>query len=105
VAGIYVVVVESNLVAEIRRSTRDPASPPLPTSLEVGTALAERFRTFGCIDGTYTFENASGARVFSLLCLQFTKAIAERRLLAVEALPPAFESYLPQDGPRSGRVG
>jgi hypothetical protein len=105
VADIYVVVVESNLVAAIGRSPRDPASPPVPTSLEVGTALAERYRVFGSIDGTYAFEDASGARIFSVLCLQFTKAIAERRLLAVEALPTSFESYLPEDRPRSGRDG
>lgn len=101
----YVVVVESNLVAAIERAPCDPADPRPGSSLEIGTALAERYRAFGSIDGRYLFEDASGARLFSLLCLQFTKAIAERRLAAVEALPTAFDSYHPEDRLRSGQDG
>jgi hypothetical protein len=102
VNDIYVVVVESNLVCAIERAPRRPIPPALPTALEVGTALAERFRAFGCIDGRYEFGDASGARLFSVLCLQFTKAIAERRMAGVESLPTSFESYVPDDRPRSG---
>ena len=104
-ADVYVVVVEANLVAAIERMPREPSGPPLPTALEVGTALSERYRTFGCIDGRYVFDDASGARVFALLCLQFTQAIAQRRQVSVEALPPAFDAYFPEDRPRSGRDG
>jgi len=104
-AETYVVVVESNLVAAIERAPRDPASPPPRSTLEVGTALSQRYRASGCIDGRYPFEDASGARTFAALCLVFTKALAERRLAAIEALPVAFESYLAEDRPRGGRDG
>jgi hypothetical protein len=104
-ADTYVVVVESNLVAAIERAPRDPANPPPGTTLEVGTALAQRYRDSGCIDGRYAFEDASGARTFSVLCLLFTKGLAEKRLAAVEALPAAFESYRPEDRLPGGRDG
>jgi len=102
VSDIYVVVVEANLVSMIERKLRHDSRKELPTALETGTALAARFRAFGCIDGRYEFGDASGARLFSVLCLQFTKAIAERRMAGVEALPTSFDSYVPDDRARSG---
>lgn len=99
----YVVVVEGNLVAAIERVPRDPQSPPPRSTLEVGTQLAQRFRAGGLIDGRYAFDNASGARTFSVLCLQFTRALAERRLATIEALPAGFDAYVADDRARIGR--
>lgn len=104
-AEAYVVVVEGNLVAAIERAPRDARNPVPGSTLEVGTRLAESFRASGLIDGRYAFDDASGARTFAVLCLQFTQALALRRLDAVEALPVAFDAYVADGRPRSGRGG
>ncbi len=101
----YVVVVESNLVVAIEPASAEDERGPCGSPLEIGTTLSERYRRSGLIDGRYRFENASGARVFATLCLQFTQALAQQRLSAIEKLPPAFDSYLAEDAAHRRRGG
>ena len=95
--NVYVVIVEHNVVTAVRKETDAAGIVIPPTKLEVGTQLADNYKAFGCIDGRYYFENAQRARIFAELCLEFTKALVERRLDAVRALK-ADEPYHANDG-------
>lgn len=91
-ADVYVVVVEHNLVRAIERDAAPPG--PIPaTPLEVSTQLAENNRAHGCIDGRYFFTDTQAAKIFASLCLEFTKAVAEKRLAAVNALAVGVAEY------------
>ncbi len=86
-ADTYVVVVEHNLVTAVQKMT-DGAGASVPqTKLEVGTQLADNYRSHGCIDGRYYFDNAQRARIFATLCLEFTRALIDKRLDVVKVLP------------------
>ena len=90
-ADTYVVVVQHNLVTAVRKQA-DAAEVVVPqTKLEVGTQLADNYRRHGCIDGNYYFDNAQRARIFATLCLEFTKALVEKRLDAVKVLTAETE--------------
>jgi hypothetical protein len=41
----------------------------------------------GCIDGRYYFDNPQRARIFAVLCLEFARALIDKRLEVVKALP------------------
>lgn len=84
--AVFVVTVEHNLVTAIARSPGESADAVPETTLEVGTELAANYRSHGCLDGRYLFRNAQRARIFATLCLEFTRALTERRLAAVKAL-------------------
>jgi hypothetical protein len=89
---VYVVVVEHNLVSAIERT--EPPPEPIPaTPLEVSTQLAANHRTNGCLDGRYYFTNTQAARTFAALCLTFVKALAEKRLAAVDSLAVGTAHY------------
>lgn len=90
-ADCYVVVVRHNLVTALRReaSLTDVAVPQ--TKLEVGTQLAENYRQHGCIDGDYLFDNPQRAKIFAVLCLEFTQALVAKRLERLQKLPAATE--------------
>lgn len=90
--GVYVVVVEHNLVRAIEPA-QAPAEPIPATPLEVSTQLATNNRDHGCIDGVYYFTDTQSARIFASLCLEFVKALAEKRLAAVNALPAGKGEY------------
>jgi hypothetical protein len=94
---VYVVVVESNVVSAIERLT-GPAPVPIPkTPLEVGTQLAENNRANGCIDGRYYFDDTQRARTFAALCLEFTRALVEKRLAVINSLPVGGIEYRADD--------
>lgn len=82
----YVVVVEHNLVTAVHKLHEDTAVAAPETRLEIGTELANNYRRRGCIDGRYHFGNAQRARIFATLCLEFTKALVDKRLEAIKRL-------------------
>ena len=85
-SDIYVVVVKHNIVAALER-VADSATTSVPeTKLEIGTRLAENYRVNGCIDGEYPFDNAQRAKIFATLCLEFTRALVDKRIDIVKAL-------------------
>jgi hypothetical protein len=94
---IFVVVVKNNVVGAIERSSDLPTEPIAKTPLEVGTQLATNYRLNGCIDGRYFFEETQRAKVFASLCLEFTKALVEKRLAQINALPVGHAEYRPDD--------
>lgn len=90
-ADAYVVVVEHNLVRAIERCA---APGPIPaTPLEVSTQLADNHRAHGSIDGRYLFTDTQAAKIFASLCLEFTRAVAEKRLAAIDALAVGVAEY------------
>jgi len=86
VAETYVVVIEHNLVTAVQKVTQGMVLPVPETKLEIGTELANNYRMRGCIDGRYHFHSAQRARVFATLCLEFTKAVIDKRLDALKLL-------------------
>jgi hypothetical protein len=93
----YAVVVRNNLVCAIERLPELPLQPIPKTPLEVGTQLATNYRVNGCIDGRYLFEDTQRAKVFASLCLEFTRALIEKRLADINALPVGLGEYRPDD--------
>jgi len=91
-ATVYVVVVEHNIVTALEQVIGDVDTPVPQTKLEVGTQLAENNRVNGCIDGRYYFDNPQRARIFAVLCLEFVRALVDKRMEVVKALP-AGASY------------
>lgn len=90
-AEIYVVEVEHNVVTAMRRLPSNSTVSVPESRLEIGTALAANYRAHGCIDGSYHFDNAQRARVFATLCLEFTRALVDKRLEALRRLPAGCE--------------
>ncbi len=82
----YVVVVEHNVVSAIRKLPEGTVVPVPQTKLEVGTELADNYRNQGCIDGQYYFDNSQRAKIFASLCLEFTRALIQKRLDAIKLL-------------------
>lgn len=100
-AEVYAVVVEHNLVRAIERS--EPRGAPVPaTPLEVSTQLAANHRANGCLDGRYYFTDTQSAKVFATLCLEFVKAMAEKRRSAIDALAVGAAEYRADDEPDRG---
>jgi hypothetical protein len=88
----WCVVVEHNLVSAITRVDALQSGVVVPASrLEVGTQLARNNLERGSIDGRYYFDSAQRARVFAELCLEFTRALAERRRAEVARLAAGAE--------------
>jgi hypothetical protein len=83
---IYVVVVKHNMVTALERAAASVNVPVPQTKLEIGTRLAENYRANGCIDGEYYFDNAQRAKIFATLCLEFTRALVDKRLEVLKAL-------------------
>ena len=96
-AEAYVVVVAHNVVCLIERI--EAAEPVPATPLEVSSQLAANYRRAGCIDGRYLFDDAKRAKAFASLCLGFTKALIDKRLAAIEALPAGSVAYRADDQP------
>lgn len=96
---IYIVVVEKNVVTAIERTHQRPAAPIPRTPLEVSTQLADNNRTNGCIDGRYYFDDSQRARIFAELCLEYTRALVEKRLGAINKLPVGYAGYRADDDP------
>jgi hypothetical protein len=88
---VYVVIVKHNMVTAVRPAAENMSVSVPQTKLEVGTRLAENYRVNGCIDGEYHFENAQRAKIFATLCLEFTRALADKRLDAIKALAVGAE--------------
>jgi hypothetical protein len=89
----YVVVVRHNLVCAIEPAREPPPEGIPATPLEVSSQLAANHLANGCIDGSYYFTDTMHARTFAELCLEFTKALVEKRLAAVNALPVGAPLY------------
>ena len=83
---IFVVVVEHNIVTALEPVREGTLAPVPQTKLEIGAQLAENNRVNGCIDGRYYFDNAQRARIFAVLCLEFTRALVDKRLESVKGL-------------------
>lgn len=106
-ADYFTVVVEHNVVQAIESSDQ-PAGPVAATPLEAGTELATNYRRNGCIDGRYHFDEAARARTFASLCLEFTRALVDRRLAEVNQLPagsPEYRAGGADPGEANGRAG
>ena len=99
-----IVVVRHNMVCEIRRSPQYAGPAVSQTPLEAGTRLATNFRDHGCIDGDYAFADAAQARVFALLCLDFVRALAEKRHGLIERLAASQEFRADEPGERDGKI-
>ena len=93
----YVVVVKHNVVVAIERLPDPSPGPILKTPLEAGTQVAENNRANGCIDGRYYFDDTQRARIFASLCLEFTRALVERRLAVINSLPAGSAEYRADD--------
>jgi hypothetical protein len=89
----YVVVVRNNIVAALEQVPASTDTPVPKTKLEIGTQLAENFQANGCIDGRYLFEDAQRARIFAVLCLEFIRALVDRRLETVRSLATGAEYH------------
>jgi hypothetical protein len=100
---LYAVVVRNNIVAALEQVPAGTDTPVPQTKLEIGTQLAENYRVNGCIDGRYLFEDAQRARIFAVLCLEFTRALVEKRLEAVRSLATGAEYRAPEN-PGGGSV-
>ena len=86
VLGPYVVIVEHNVVTTIRKVPEGTVVSIPRTKLEVGTELANNYRNRGCIDGQYYFDSNQRAKIFATLCLEFTRALIDKRLGAIKLL-------------------
>jgi hypothetical protein len=76
----------------------ESANTSIPqTKLEIGTRLAENYRVNGCIDGEYCFDNAQRAKIFATLCLEFTRALVDKRIDVVKALAIGAEYNATRD--------
>jgi hypothetical protein len=47
----------------------------------------------------YAFQTTLQAQEFAVLCLQFGKALLDRRLKIIEELPPNFKNYFSDEQP------
>ena len=54
------------------------------------------------LDGVYGFADAAAARTFAVLCLEFSRALVERRLTVIENLPGDFTAYAADEQPALG---
>ena len=97
-AGYFTVVVAHNVVQAIEPSEAPPGEPVAATPLEAGTELATNYRVRGCIDGRYHFDDAARARTFASLCLEFTRALVDKRLEEVNRLPAGSPAYRAEAG-------
>ena len=95
-ATIYAVVVRHNVVTALEQAAGVDAPVP-QTKLEIGTQLADNYRVSGCIDGRYLFDNAQRARIFAVLCLEFTRALVDKRLQTINALEAGAEYHAPEN--------
>lgn len=100
VADFHVVVVAHNVVEAIERTETPPGDPVPSTPLEVSTQLARNHQANGCIDGRYYFVDTMHARTFATLCLEFTRALVERRLADINRLPAGAPEYRAGGGDR-----
>ena len=96
---MYQVVIKGNFVCAIEPISSYDTPIRSGTPLEIGTQLATNFSTSGTIDGVYAFQTTSQAQEFAVLCLQFGKALLDRRLKIIEGLPPNFKSYFSDEQP------
>ena len=103
-ADIYVVIVENNLVTAIELAGAPPDRPIPKTPLEVSTELAENNRRNGRIDGRYYFQDTQRARIFASLCLEFIKALVDKRLAAINSLPVGSAVFRADDERNADRT-
>ena len=81
---LYKVVIKHNIVCAIQRID-DPSPGDVPQSkLEVSAQLATNNQINGCIDGDYYFQDATLAKNFAVLALDFVKRLTEKTLEQIE---------------------
>lgn len=95
--AVFVVVVRHNVVTALEQMPDGTDTPVPQTKLEIGTQLAENYRANGCLDGRYLFDNGQRARIFAELCLEFVRALVDKRLAAVKSLATGAEYHAPED--------
>ncbi len=80
----YRVIVTDNMVCAIERMG-DRTGIEIPrTQLGVSTQLSANYQENGCLDGEYYFADRERARAFAVLCLDFTKKLAEKLMERLE---------------------
>ena len=93
---LSLVVVRHNLVEEIRHDvTTEGNIPLLRTNLEAGTLLSENYRTNGCIDGEYWFDDLERSKVFAEICMDFVKKLLDARIEQIGQLSQQEEYIAP----------
>ncbi|MEP6657031.1 MAG: hypothetical protein ABJC33_07325 [Betaproteobacteria bacterium] len=94
-ATVYVVIVRHNIVTALEPAPDGIEMSVPQTKLEIGTQLAENYRANGCIDGRYLFDNAQRARIFAVLCLEFIRALVDKRTEVINGLATGSEYHAP----------
>ena len=90
----YRVIVERNLVAEIRPISAAESTCSEDDPLQSSTELAQNNRNNGCLDGEYDFASFDAARHFATLCADYLKSFCEKSVEALNRLdPPAEEAW------------
>ena len=93
---LSLVVVRHNLVEEIRHDvTAEGNTPLLRTNLEAGTLLSENYRTNGCIDGEYWFDDLERSKAFAEICMDFVKKVIDTRIEQISRLSQQEEYIAP----------
>ena len=93
---LSLVVVRHNLVEEIRHDiTGEGSTPLLRTNLEAGTLLSENYRTNGCIDGEYWFDDLERSKAFAEICMDFVKKLLDARIEQIGQLSQQEEYIAP----------
>ena len=84
---LSLVVVRHNLVEEIRHDVSvERDFRLLQTNLEAGTLLSENYRTNGCIDGRYWFDDVERSKAFAEISMDFVKKVLENRIERISQL-------------------
>ena len=84
---LSLVVVRHNLVEEIRHDVSVEGDfRLLQTNLEAGTLLSENYRTNGCIDGRYWFDDVERSKAFAEISMDFVKKVLENRIERISQL-------------------
>ena len=84
--SFYRVVVERNLVCEIRAIDAREADCTEDDPLRVSVQLAQNNQTKGCLDGTYDFASFDAARHFATLCAGYLKSFCEKSVEALDRM-------------------
>jgi hypothetical protein len=80
----YRVIVTDNIVCAIE-PVGDRTGIEIPrTQLGVSTQLSANYQDNGRLDGVYYFADRKRARAFAILCLDFTKKLAEKLMERLE---------------------
>jgi len=80
----YRVIVTDNIVCAIERVAERTGIEIPRTQLGVSTQLSANYQENGRLDGCYYFADLERARAFAVLCLDFTRKLAEKMIERLE---------------------